>query len=178
MMSSEHQRFKDIVFLVIDDDPDSRLVAQLWLATAGARVLLANDGQAGLEMARRDKPDMVLSDLSMDVLDGWGFLSRLKADREIGHIPVIALTAHALESTKKATANAGFVGHIDKPIQPATFLDDLWLICQKAAVALEKPAQAGDLTRDTAQKPANQSAPQTESLQQIPDIQRKEPDND
>lgn len=113
----------DIV--VIDDEDDSLLVAQVILLEYGANVYTGTNGQEGLEVIRQVRPKFVICDLSMPILDGWGLISELKHDPEIHHIPVIALTAHAMVGDRERAVNFGFHNYLTKPLTVETFIQDL-----------------------------------------------------
>src|SRR3954470_22457332 len=84
----------DIV--VIDDEEDSLMVAEIILADYGATLYTATNGAEGLKQIRKVRPKFVISDLSMPGMDGWGLIHTIKNDRTLMDIPVIALTAHAM----------------------------------------------------------------------------------
>jgi CheY-like chemotaxis protein len=111
--------------VVLDDEDDSLEVAEIILDEYGANVHTAQNGQEGIETVRRVKPHFVISDLSMPVLDGWGFINSLKADRELADIPVIALTAHAMVGDRERAVAAGFHNYLTKPLTVDTFMADL-----------------------------------------------------
>jgi CheY-like chemotaxis protein len=115
--------------LVIDDEPDTIEVVSMVLMAAGAQVYDAADGQEGYEVFLREKPDLVLSDLSMPGVDGWQLLQHIRATEGGDHIPVIALTAHAMAGDKERVLAAGFNGYLSKPLKMVNFLSDLqqWL---------------------------------------------------
>lgn len=113
----------DIV--VLEDEPDSLEVAEIILESYGASVNSAINGQEGLEVARRVKPRFVISDLSMPVMDGWGFISEMKKDPALASIPVIALTAHAMVGDRERAVSAGFHNYLTKPLTVDTFMADL-----------------------------------------------------
>lgn len=113
----------DIV--VLDDEEDSLEVADIILNEYGANVHTASNGEEGLETVRQVKPRFVISDLSMPVMDGWGFISGMKADRELEEIPVIALTAHAMVGDRDRAVAAGFHNYLTKPLTVDTFMGDL-----------------------------------------------------
>lgn len=81
------------LILVIDDDPDICASLEAIFTDDGYRVILAKDGQVGLDRARADQPDVILLDVMMPVLDGYGFLDAQRADPSISEIPVIVLSA-------------------------------------------------------------------------------------
>ena len=120
--------FKDWRIVVVDDEPDSQIVASMMLEMAGAEVLTADDGQQGLEVIRGSSPHLVISDLSMPVLDGWGMMRELNKDRTTMDIPVIALTAHALVGDRERAIRAGFTNYITKPLDPEKFLNQLVIL--------------------------------------------------
>jgi CheY-like chemotaxis protein len=82
-------------------------------------LLVATDGGAGLELAQREQPDLVLLDLSLPVIDGWEVVKRLKASDATRRIPVIALTAHAMAGDAERATDSGCDGYITKPIDDA-----------------------------------------------------------
>ena len=118
-------QFKNWNVLVVDDEPDSLEVASRWLRLAGANVITASNGQKGLEAANEYIPKFILADLTMPVMDGWEMLYELKHNTMTKHIPVIALTAHALAGIKAQTLQAGFVDHIAKPLNPHKFVEQV-----------------------------------------------------
>lgn len=111
--------------VVVDDEPDSLLVAQTLLEMCGANVLTANNGAAGLALVREARPRFVLSDLSMPIMSGWQLLHALKDDVHTSYIPVIALTAHAMEGDRVRAMEVGFHNYLVKPLRPETFINDL-----------------------------------------------------
>lgn len=114
--------------VVVDDEPDSQIVASMMLEMAGAEVLTADDGQQGLSVIRDNNPHLVISDLSMPNLDGWGMMRELNKDRSTMDIPVIALTAHAMSGDRERAIRAGFANYITKPLDPDKFLGQLVLL--------------------------------------------------
>jgi CheY-like chemotaxis protein len=117
--------------LVVDDEPDSLEVAARWLKLAGASVLRAENGQEGLELALSRFPQLIIADLTMPVMDGWELQYELRHNPATAHVPVIALTAHAMSSTRERVLAAGFVDHISKPLNPTKFIDQVLNIITK-----------------------------------------------
>jgi len=113
----------DIV--VIDDEEDSLEVAEIILLEYGANVFTAENGQDGLKIIHDVKPRFVISDLSMPVMDGWDLIDKLKKDRAVADIPVIALTAHAMVGDRERAVKAGFHNYLTKPLTVKTFMKDL-----------------------------------------------------
>jgi CheY-like chemotaxis protein len=124
--------------VVVDDEPDSLEVAVRILRYYGADVHTASNGADGLSTIRSLRPKLVISDLSMPEMDGWGMLGELKLDRTTMEIPVIALTAHAMVGDRERAIMAGFHNYLTKPLTPATFMKDLLvLLTDIPAFALE-----------------------------------------
>ncbi|MGI8438220.1 MAG: response regulator [Chthoniobacterales bacterium] len=103
--------------LLIEDNEMNRDMLSRRLQRRGYQVVLATDGESGVEMARADLPDLVLMDMSLPVLDGWEATRRLKADPATRHIPVIALTAHAMSSDRDKALEAGCDDYDTKPVE-------------------------------------------------------------
>ena len=126
MDNSQHAHLlKNQRILVIDDEPDSLEVAMILLEMYDVQVLTATNGQEGLEAAKQFRPLFIISDLSMPEMSGWEMLDALKQDRTTLDIPVIALTAHAMEGYRKRAIAAGFHNYLTKPLRPDTFIRDL-----------------------------------------------------
>ena len=111
--------------LVVDDEPDSIEVARTLLEICGARVITADNGESGFNEAKNNRPDFIISDLSMPGVSGWAMLDRLKAELSTQGIPIIALTAHAMDGDRNRAIAAGFHNYLSKPLEPETFVSDL-----------------------------------------------------
>jgi CheY-like chemotaxis protein len=107
--------------LVVEDSPDIRALVRMLLEAGGHEVSTANDGRDGVEAARRSRPDLVLMDLSLPVLSGWEAVREIKADPATAAIPVLAVTAHAMQGDRERALAAGCDGFIAKPIDEETF---------------------------------------------------------
>lgn len=108
--------------LVIEDNEANLWLVQYLLASAGHVVLLARDGIDGVQAARFEHPDLVVCDLQMPRLDGYGVLLALRADPGTRSIPVIAVTAFSMPDDRQRVAQAGFDGYLTKPIEPELFV--------------------------------------------------------
>ena len=102
--------------LLVEDNEMNRDMLSRRLERKGYRVVVAEDGQAGVDTAAAELPDLVLMDMSLPVLDGWEATRRLKAGEATGHIPVIALTAHAMAGDRAHAMDAGCDDYDTKPI--------------------------------------------------------------
>lgn len=105
--------------LLVEDNEDNMLIYSTILRHHGYEVLEATDGEMGLETARTRLPDMILMDISIPKMDGWEVTRRLKADPATAHIPIVALTAHALITDETRARDIGCDGYIPKPAEPA-----------------------------------------------------------
>lgn len=102
--------------LLVEDNELNRDMLGRRLQRRGYDVLIAVDGSEGIERAGNEKPDLVLMDMSLPVLDGWEATRRLKAEPETQDIPVIALTAHAMSGDREKALAAGCDDYDTKPI--------------------------------------------------------------
>ncbi len=109
---------KTPLVLVVDDFQDNREMYAEYLEFSGYRVLVATNGQEALDRAFAERPDLIVMDLSLPVLDGWEATRRLKADPRTRAVPVIALTGHALAGHSQGAKDAGCDGFLAKPCLP------------------------------------------------------------
>jgi CheY-like chemotaxis protein len=102
--------------LIVDDNEQNRDLLSRRLQRRGFDVLLANDGRAGVETAIAERPDLILMDMNMPHLDGWEATRQLKAQPDVAGVPVIGLTAHALEGDRERALEAGCADYHTKPV--------------------------------------------------------------
>ncbi len=102
--------------LVVEDNRDNMTLIVDVLSSFDYEVIQAVDGEAGVELARSEKPDLILMDLSLPRMDGWTATRQIKADSSLKGIPVIALTAHAMVGDKERALEAGCDDYLSKPI--------------------------------------------------------------
>ena len=103
--------------LLVEDNEMNRDMLSRRLIKKGFEVVMAFDGQKGLEMASSENPDIILLDMSLPIMDGWEVARNLKADDALKAIPVIALTAHAMAGDREKTLEAGCDEYDTKPIE-------------------------------------------------------------
>jgi len=108
--------------LIVEDNEMNRDMLSRRLLKRGYEVVMAFDGETGLEKARSEHPDIILMDMSLPGITGWEATTILKADPDTQKIPVIALTAHAMESDRQQALSAGCNDFETKPIQLAELL--------------------------------------------------------
>lgn len=102
--------------LVIDDDDRLRELYRLNLELRGFAVTEARDGEAGIALARRAQPALIVLDLAMPGIDGWAVLRELKSVAELSTIPVVVLTGHTDEEIEEEVRKAGAVAFVGKPV--------------------------------------------------------------
>lgn len=111
--------------LIVDDEPDNLEVIAQSLHFFGATVKTARDGLLGLQVLESCETNFVLLDLSMPNMDGWQMRAKIKENPKTGHLPVIALTAHAMAGDKERAMEAGFDGYLTKPVNVPTLVQDV-----------------------------------------------------
>jgi two-component system, cell cycle response regulator DivK len=108
--------------LVVEDTEDNRQILRDLLSTAGYDIVEAYDGAEGVAKAAEHKPDLILMDIQMPVMDGFEATRRIKADPALKSIPVIAVTSYALAGDEEKTRAAGCDSYIAKPFSPRQML--------------------------------------------------------
>ncbi len=103
--------------LIVEDNEMNRDMLSRRLERKGYEILIAVDGEMGIEVARAKAPDLILMDMSLPVMDGWEATRRIKSDDVLRHIPVIALTAHAMANDREKALEAGCDDYDTKPIE-------------------------------------------------------------
>ena len=110
------------VILIVEDDPKNLKLFRDLIQVSGYTTLEATDGKQGVELAREKKPDLILMDIQMPVMDGLEATKLLKNDDVTKDIPIVALTAYAMQGDEEKMREAGFDGYISKPIDVKGFL--------------------------------------------------------
>jgi CheY-like chemotaxis protein len=119
--------------LIVEDNVLNLELATDLLAVAGYSIRQARSGEEGLRLARLESPALILLDLRMPGLDGYGTLRALKADPRTAVIPTVALTAQAMAGDKETALAAGFDHYISKPIDTQTFSQTVARLLRSAA---------------------------------------------
>lgn len=117
--------------LLVEDNEMNRDMLTRRLERKGYEVVIAVDGQAGIDMASSATPDIILMDLSLPVIDGWKATRKIKADPATQSIPVIALTAHAMAGDEQKALEAGCNDYDTKPIDLKRLLDKVENLLEK-----------------------------------------------
>ena len=103
--------------LLVEDNEMNRDMLSRRLIRRGFQVVFAMDGQQGVDLARSERPDIILMDMSLPVIDGWEATRRVKADDATRSVPVIGLTAHALAGDREKAIEAGCDDYDTKPVE-------------------------------------------------------------
>jgi len=111
--------------LLVEDNELNRDMLSRRLERKGYSVAMAVDGQQGVEMAASEAPDLILMDMSLPVLDGWEATRRIKIDERTRHIPIIALTAHAMQGDEEKAKEAGCNDYDTKPVELPRLLEKM-----------------------------------------------------
>jgi CheY-like chemotaxis protein len=118
--------------LLVEDNELNRDMLSRRLVRRGYAVVVAEDGGKGLAVATEGKPDLILMDMSLPVIDGWEVTRRLKAEPQTRGIPVIALTAHAMSSDREKAVAAGCDDYDTKPVEMERLLAKIERLLQAA----------------------------------------------
>jgi two-component system cell cycle response regulator DivK len=108
--------------LMVEDTEDNRQIIRDLVESVGYELLEAQDGASGVAMAIEHKPDLILMDIQLPVLDGYEATRRIKSNPAIKHIPIIAVTSYALSGDEAKTRDAGCDGYVAKPFSPRQLL--------------------------------------------------------
>lgn len=117
--------------LYVEDNDDNIYVLKNRLGRAGYTLLVARDGAAGVAMAAAERPDLILMDLSLPVMDGWEATRQLKGAPETRNIPVIALTSHAMVGEREKALAAGCDDFDTKPVELPRLLEKIRALLPK-----------------------------------------------
>ncbi|MFS8636675.1 MAG: response regulator [Gemmatimonadota bacterium] len=116
---------KTKTILIVEDNEDNLMVYRTILEHVGYDVIEARDGEEGIARAREKHPDLILMDISIPRIDGWEATRRLKENEETRDIPIIALTAHALEEDREKALRVGCDGYLAKPVEPRRVVEEV-----------------------------------------------------
>jgi CheY-like chemotaxis protein len=108
--------------LIIEDNEQNLYLLTFILEKHGYHVEAAQDGQRGIDMARRIKPDLILLDVQLPVMDGYAVAQNLRRNPDLMETPIIAVTSYAMPGDKEKAIGSGCTGYIEKPINPDTFV--------------------------------------------------------
>jgi len=121
--------------LLVEDNEMNRDMLSRRLIRRGFTVVFAADGQQGVDLARSEKPDIILMDMSLPVMDGWEATRRVKADATTRAVPVIGLTAHAMSGDREKAIEAGCDDYDTKPVEFDRLLEKMLRLLDGAGKA-------------------------------------------
>jgi two-component system, cell cycle response regulator DivK len=110
-----------IKILLVEDNENNRYLEQFLLEREGFTIVTATNGSLALEIARIEKPDLIVMDIQMPEMDGYEVAKRLKSNSDLARIPIVGVSSYAMVGDREKAMNVGFVGYIEKPINPETF---------------------------------------------------------
>ena len=108
--------------LVIEDNEQNLYLVRYILEQKNYEVFAAPDGKSGIEMAASLKPDMILLDIQLPVMDGYAVARNLRQNPDLAETPIVAVTSYAMHGDREKVMEAGCNGYIEKPIDPDTFV--------------------------------------------------------
>jgi two-component system, cell cycle response regulator DivK len=108
--------------LVVEDTEDNRKIVRDLLTSVGYELIEAIDGGEGVAMAQSERPDLILMDIQLPVIDGYEATRRIRAVPELAAVPIIAVTSYALSGDEAKTREAGCTGYVAKPFSPRQLL--------------------------------------------------------
>ncbi len=111
--------------LIVEDNEDNMYLIGFIVRKKGYEVIEARSGQEGVELAGKEKPDMILMDIQLPDFDGLETTRRIRKSDPDSDVPIIALTSYAMAGDKQKALKAGCNGYIEKPINPDTIMDEI-----------------------------------------------------
>jgi len=108
--------------LIIEDQEDNRAIMRDVLSTAGYALIEAVDGEEGVKLARSERPDLILMDIQLPLLDGYEATRQIRATEDLKSVPIIAVTSYALSGEEAKTREAGCDSYVAKPFSPRELL--------------------------------------------------------
>ncbi len=108
--------------LIIEDNENNLYMMRFIVTKLGHLVLEARDGAAGVDLAKRSRPDLILMDIQLPVLDGYAACLQIREDEALKGVPIIAVTSYAMVGDREKALAAGCTAYVEKPINPAAFI--------------------------------------------------------
>ncbi|MFZ0298506.1 MAG: response regulator [Candidatus Sulfotelmatobacter sp.] len=127
-----------IRILVAEDNAVNRELLRELLEARGYTVFEACDGQEALRMIEETKPELLLLDIGMPVLDGFGVIRKIRENPRLAPLPVVAVTAYAMRGDRETILASGFDGYLSKPLSPSSLTEELDRLLTKSAQSEEQ----------------------------------------
>jgi two-component system cell cycle response regulator DivK len=115
----------DTKILVIEDNEQNMYLTTFILEKHDFQVLQARNGADGISLASQEKPDLILLDIQLPVMDGYAVARELRKNPMLGKVPIVAVTSYAMPGDREHALEAGCTGYIEKPINPETFIAEV-----------------------------------------------------
>ena len=109
--------------LLVEDFDDTRLMMKMWLVKNGYRVLEAESGEEGVEMAQKERPDLIIMDMMMPGMNGLDATQLIRQDRAIGRTPIVAVSAYGADEYRSIALEAGCNEYVSTPFEPGSLAD-------------------------------------------------------
>jgi two-component system, cell cycle response regulator DivK len=111
--------------LIVEDNATNLYLVRFILEKSGYQVIVARDGVTGVEMAIKERPDLIIMDIQLPDISGLEATKRIRASEANGTIPILAFTSYAMVGDKERALEAGCTGYIEKPVNPETFVKEI-----------------------------------------------------
>lgn len=111
--------------LVVEDNENNMYLMRFMLQKAGYHVIEARDGKTGVEIALKEKPDLILMDMQLPIMDGYQASKKIRESEDMKEIPIIAVTSYAMVGDREKSLNAGCTAYLEKPINPEIFMQQI-----------------------------------------------------
>ncbi len=111
--------------LVVEDNETNIYLIRFILTKSGYEVLEARTGEEGIELAIKEKPDLIIMDIQLPGIDGLETTKRIRESEVYGIVPIVALTSYAMTGDREKSLAAGCTGYIEKPLNPETFITEI-----------------------------------------------------
>ncbi len=121
--------------LIIEDNAQNLYLETFLLESRGHQVVAALDGPSGIELASKERPDLILLDIQLPGMDGYSVAQALRKSAEVARTPIVAVTSYAMLGDREKALAAGCDGYVEKPINPDTFVAQIEAFC---------PCEAGE----------------------------------
>jgi len=113
------------IILLIEDNEQNLYLTTFLLERSGFKVVPARSGPEGIALAVRIRPDLILLDIQLPLMDGYAVARELRKNQELQDVPIVAVTSYAMAGDREKTLEAGCTGYIEKPIDPDTFRSEI-----------------------------------------------------
>ncbi len=111
--------------LIVEDNDTNLYLVRFILEKSGYQIIVARNGETGVEMAIKERPDLIIMDIQLPDISGLEATKRIRTSKADGTIPILALTSYAMVGDKERALEAGCTGYIEKPIDPETFVTEI-----------------------------------------------------